>query len=66
MTSARIQPFSRKFNNNTDCFNGTRINFRTIRQRIIALKLHVIHFCLVWKSNDISFNQARRRVTTKL
>ena len=33
MTSARIQPFCRKFNINIICFDGTRINPRNITQR---------------------------------
>ena len=58
MTSARIQPFCRKYNINIGCFDGTRINPRNVTQRDTALKIHINHFCLIWKSNGISFNQA--------
>ena len=57
MTSARIQPFCRKYNINIGCFDGTRTNPRNIAQSDTGLKLHNNHFCLIWKSNDISLNQ---------
>ena len=57
MTSARIQPFCRKYNIETGCFDGTRINPRNLTQRNTALKIHENHFCLIWKSENISFNQ---------
>ena len=56
-TSARIQPFCRKYNINIGCFDGTRINPRNITQRNTALKKHNNHFCLNWKSDNVSFNQ---------
>ena len=37
MTSARIQPFCKKFNINIDCFDGARINPRNITQRDTSL-----------------------------
>ena len=40
MTSARIQPFCRKYNFNIGCFDGTRITPRNITQRHTALKIH--------------------------
>ena len=57
MTSARIQPFGRNYKINIGCFNGKEIWPRTVTQRRIALKIHNNHFCLIWKSNGISFNQ---------
>ena len=57
MTSARIQPFCRKYNINIGCFDGTRINPRNLTQRNTALKIHNNHFCLIWKSDGVSFNQ---------
>ena len=57
MTSARIQPFCGKYNINIGCSNDKEINPRTITQRKIAVRKHNIHFCLIWKSNDISFNK---------
>ena len=57
MTSARIQPICRKYNINIGYFNEKEIRAKTITQRDIALKLHNNHFCLLWKSNGVTFNQ---------
>ena len=57
MTSARVGSFCRKYNINIGCFDGTRINPRKITQRHTALKIHNNHFCLIWKSDNVSFNQ---------
>ena len=57
MTSARIQPFCRKNNINIGCSDGTRINPRNLTQRDTSLFIYNNHFCLIWKSNGISFNQ---------
>ena len=57
MTSARVGSFCRKHNINIGCFDGTRINPRIITQRKTALKIHNNHFCLIWKSDNVSFNQ---------
>ena len=59
MTSARIQPFCRKCNINNGCFDGTRINLRNLTQRITSLFKYNNQFCLIWKSNNISFNQVK-------
>ena len=58
MTSARIQPFCRIYNINIGCFDGTRINPRNLTQRNTSLFIYNNHFCLIWKSDGISFNQA--------
>ena len=57
MTSARNQHFCRLYNINIGCFDGTRINPRNLTQRNTAIKIHNNHFCLIWKSDDDSFNQ---------
>ena len=56
MTSAGIQPFRRKYNIKIGCFDGTRINPRNITQRDTSLFIYNNHICLIWKSNNISFN----------
>ena len=56
-TSARIQPFCKKYNINIGCFDGTRINHRNLTKRDTSLFIHNNYFCLIWKSNGISFNQ---------
>ena len=58
MTSARLQPICRKYNINIGCFDGMRLNPRNKTQRNTALKIHVNHFCLIWKSEGISFDKA--------
>ena len=58
MTSARIQPFFRKYNINIWCFDGTKINPRNLTQRITALFIHNNHFGSIWKSDGISFDKA--------
>ena len=57
MTTARIQPLCKKYNINIGYFNGKEIWPRTVTQRNTALKVHINHFCLIWKSDNISFNQ---------
>ena len=57
MTTARIQPFCKKYNINIGYFNGKEIWPRTVKQRNIARKVHNNHFCLIWNSNGSSFNQ---------
>ena len=56
MTSARVGSFCRKNIINIGCFDGTRKNPRNITQRDTAIKIHQNHFCLIWKSDRISFN----------
>ena len=58
MTSARIQPFCKKYNNNIGCFDGTRINPRNLIQRDKSLIIYNNYFCLIWKSDGISFEKA--------
>ena len=58
MTSARIQPFSGKYNINVGCYDGFRECPRNIAERNTALKTHENHFCSIWKSDCISFDKA--------
>ena len=58
MTAARIQPFCRKHNINIGCYDGSRVCPRNITQRNTALKIHNNHFCLIWKSDRVSFEKA--------
>ena len=58
--SARIQPFCRKYNINIGCFNGNEITPRNNVEGNTALFIHNIRFCLIWKSNSISFNEAAK------
>ena len=62
MTSARVQPFCRKHNIKIGCYDGFRVCPRNITQRNTALKIHNNHFCLVWKSDGVSFDKAIREL----
>ena len=57
MTSARIQPFCRKYNINKGYYDGCRVSPRNITERRTALKMHKCLFCLTWKSKGFSFIQ---------
>ena len=58
LTSVRVQPFCRNHNIVIGCYDGFRVCPRNIAQRNIALKIHNNHFCLIWKSNGVSFDRA--------
>ena len=58
MTMARIQPCLRKLGIDLCYFNGERVFPRTVTNRDSALYLYNNHFCLIWKSQGVSFNQA--------
>ena len=58
MTKARIQPCFRANIINLGYFDGERVFSRSVRERNKALCLYNNHFCLIWKSEGISFNQA--------
>ena len=58
MTSARIQPFCKKYKISIGCFDGTRINPRNLTRRNTSLSIYNIHFCLIWKSDGVSFEKA--------
>ena len=57
MTSARIEPFCKNYDLNIGCFDGTRINPRNVTQRHFWLFIYNSHFCVLWKSSGIGFNQ---------
>ena len=58
MTMARIQPFARANNISIGYFDGERVFPRSFTDRDSALFLYINHFCLIWKSQGVSFNQA--------
>ena len=57
MTKARIQPFCRANNLNLGCFNGGKVFPISVTDRNNALFFYNNHFCLIWKSEVVSFNQ---------
>ena len=58
MTKARIQPFCRENNINLGYWDGERVLPRSVTNRDNALFLFNNHFCLIWRSKGVSFNQA--------
>ena len=58
MTSARIEPFCRKYKIELGYYDGCRVYFESTTERNLALKMHENHFCLIWKSDGISFDEA--------
>ena len=58
MTKARFQPFCRANKINIGYFDGERVFPRSVTDRNNALYLFNNHFCLIWKSEGVSFNQA--------
>ena len=57
MTKARIQPFCRLNNINLGYYDGDRVFPRSATERNNALYLYNNHFCLIWKSEGVSFIQ---------
>ena len=58
MTMARIQPCLKKLGIDLGYYNGERVFPRTVTNRDNALYLCNNHFCLIWKSEGISFKDA--------
>ena len=58
MTKARLQPFCGANNINLGYFDGDGVFPRSVTNRNSALYLYNNQFCLIWKSEGVSFNQA--------
>ena len=58
MTKARIQPLCRANSINLGCFDGERDFPRSVTERNNDLFLYNSLFCLIWKSEGVSLNQA--------
>ena len=58
MTKAGIQPFCKANNNNLGYYDGERVFPRSVTQKNNSLFLYNNHFCLIWKSECVSFNLA--------
>ena len=62
VTKPQIQPLCRATFINLRYSDGIRIFPRTVIGRNKAVFLHNNHFCLTWKSQRISFKQARLKL----
>ena len=58
MTKARLQPFCRANIINLGYFDGDGVSPRSVTLKDSALFIYNNHFCLIWKSQRVSFNQA--------
>ena len=58
---ARIQPLCRANNFNIGYLDGIRVLPRSVTDRRNVLFLHNL-FCLLWKSEGVSFNQASKKL----
>ena len=59
MTMARTQPFCKANNIDLGYYNNNnRVYPSSVTNRNSALYLYNNHFCLIWKSQGVSFNQA--------
>ena len=63
MTKARIQPFCRANRFNLGFYDGESVFPRSVTDRNNALFLYNNLFCLIWKSEGVSFNQATKDLT---
>ena len=62
MTKARIQPFFKSNNIFLGYYNEDRVFPRSVLNRDSALFLFNIHFCVIWKSEGVSFKQATKEL----
>ena len=62
MTNARIQPFCRANKFNLGYYDGDGVFPRSITNRDSALYLYNNRFCLIWKNQGVSFNQAIQKL----
>ena len=62
LTITSIQPCLKKMDVNFGYYNGKEIWPRKIGERIKALSLYVNHFCLLWKSQSVGFNEALEKL----
>ena len=62
MIMARIQPCLRKLGTDLGYYKGDRVFPRTVTNRDSALYLYNNHFCLIWKSEGVSFNHALKEL----
>ena len=66
MTKARIQPFCTSNNINLGNYDGERVFPRSVTDRNNALFLCNYHFCLIWKSEGVSFKEANKKLKKHL
>ena len=60
MTSAKIQPFCKKYDINLGIYNINQKEIlpRSVTERRLCLIIHENHFCVIWKTKKTSFTNA--------
>ena len=60
MTSAKIQPFCKKYGINLGVYNINQQEIlpRSVTERRLCLIIHENHFCVIWKTKKTSFTAA--------
>ena len=64
MTMARYQPSLKILGIELGYYNGKEIYPRTICTWDVGLYLYTNHFCLIWKSQSVSFKHAIQEIKT--
>ena len=64
MTSARIQPFCKKYNINLGVYNlkHQEILPPSVTEKRICLYIHENHFCLIWRTKNTNFTHALKEL----
>ena len=64
MTSAKIQPFCRKYNINLGVYKKKQRSIlpKTITERRTCVLIHNNHFCVIWKTIKSSFSDAIKEI----
>ena len=65
MTKARIQQFCRANNISLGYYDGDGVFPTSVTKRNIALFLYNKHYCLIWKPEGVSLNQAITELKNK-
>ena len=60
MSSAKIQPFCKKYDINLGVYNINQQEIlpRSVTERRLCLIIHENHFCVIWKTKETSFTNA--------
>ena len=66
MTKARIRPFGPDHNINIGYFEAKEVDARSVTENIYALYSFNNHFCLICKSETVSFNKVLEKLKSNL
>ena len=66
MTTAGVQPFCGAKSINLGFFDWVRVFHKSVTEKNIAIYLNNNQFCLIWKSETVSFSQAIKEMKDNL